>query len=54
MLNRAERTKWEEKANEILDKIRPYIQHDGGDCELLELTKKASPMLHSLVPVQAV
>ncbi|MEY8380225.1 NifU family protein [Ileibacterium valens] len=40
LLNRAERTKWEEKANEILDKIRPYIQHDGGDCELLGIDEE--------------
>lgn len=30
-----QRRVWEDRANEILDKIRPYIQHDGGDCELL-------------------
>lgn len=34
-LSRAQRDAWEVKANEILEKIRPYIQHDGGDCELL-------------------
>lgn len=34
-LNRKQRDKWEEKANDIIDKIRPYIQHDGGDVELL-------------------
>lgn len=34
-LSRKERTLWEEKAQEIIDKIRPYIQHDGGDVELL-------------------
>ena len=25
----------EEKVEEVLEKIRPYIQHDGGDIELL-------------------
>lgn len=40
LLNRAERTKWEEKANEIIDKIRPYIQHDGGDVELLGIDEE--------------
>lgn len=25
----------EERVEEVLDKIRPYIQHDGGDIELL-------------------
>lgn len=34
-LTRAERNVWEERANDIIDKIRPYIQHDGGDVELL-------------------
>lgn len=34
-LTRKQRNVWEEKANEIIDKIRPYIQHDGGDVELL-------------------
>lgn len=34
-LTMKQRIAWEEKANEIIDKIRPYIQHDGGDCELL-------------------
>lgn len=34
-LSRAQRNLWEEKANDILEKIRPYIQRDGGDCELL-------------------
>lgn len=34
-LTRKERNLWEEKAQEIIDKIRPYIQHDGGDVELL-------------------
>lgn len=34
-LTREERDVWEEKANEIIEKIRPYIQHDGGDVELL-------------------
>lgn len=34
-LTRAQRNVWEERANEIIDKIRPYIQHDGGDVELL-------------------
>lgn len=34
-LTRKERDAWEAKASEIIDKIRPYIQHDGGDVELL-------------------
>lgn len=34
-LSRKERDVWEEKAESIIDKIRPYIQHDGGDIELL-------------------
>lgn len=34
-LTRAQRNVWEEKANDIIDKIRPYIQHDGGDVDLL-------------------
>ncbi len=34
-LTRKERDLWEEKAETIIDKIRPYIQHDGGDIELL-------------------
>ncbi len=34
-LTRAQRDAWEIKANDIIDKIRPYIQHDGGDVELL-------------------
>lgn len=34
-LTRKERDAWEAKAGEIIDKIRPYIQHDGGDVELL-------------------
>lgn len=34
-LTRKERDLWETKANEILEKIRPYIQHDGGDVDLL-------------------
>lgn len=34
-LSVAQRMVWENKANDIIDKIRPYIQHDGGDCELL-------------------
>ncbi len=34
-LTRAQRNVWEERANEIIEKIRPYIQHDGGDVELL-------------------
>ena len=34
-LTRKERDLWEEKAESIIDKIRPYIQHDGGDIELL-------------------
>lgn len=35
LLSRAQRDVWEIRANEIIDKIRPYIQHDGGDVELL-------------------
>jgi Fe-S cluster biogenesis protein NfuA len=27
----------EEKVQEILDKLRPYIQRDGGDVELVEI-----------------
>lgn len=27
----------EEKVQEILDKLRPYIQRDGGDVELVEV-----------------
>lgn len=34
-LTRSQRDVWEQYANEILTKIRPYIQHDGGDVELL-------------------
>lgn len=34
-LTRKERDVWEEKADGIIEKIRPYIQHDGGDCQLL-------------------
>lgn len=34
-LSRAQRNVWEERANDILEKIRPYIQHDGGDVDLL-------------------
>lgn len=34
-LTRAQRDVWEVRANEILEKIRPYIQNDGGDIELL-------------------
>lgn len=34
-LTREQRDEMEVKVNEVLDKIRPYIQHDGGDCELL-------------------
>lgn len=30
-----QRMVWEDRANEIIEKIRPYIQHDGGDVELL-------------------
>ncbi len=34
-LTRKQRDAWEARANEIIEKIRPYIQHDGGDVELL-------------------
>lgn len=34
-LTRDQRDQWEKKANDIIDKIRPYIQHDGGDVDLL-------------------
>ncbi len=34
-LTRKQRDAWEERANSIIEKIRPYIQHDGGDVELL-------------------
>lgn len=40
LLTRAQRNKWEERANEIIDKIRPYIQHDGGDAELLGIDEE--------------
>lgn len=40
LLDRAQRTQWEEKANEIIEKIRPYIQHDGGDVELLGIDEE--------------
>jgi Fe-S cluster biogenesis protein NfuA len=26
-----------EEVNEILDKLRPYLQRDGGDCELVDV-----------------
>lgn len=32
----AERT-LEERVEEVLDKLRPYIQRDGGDVELVEI-----------------
>jgi Fe-S cluster biogenesis protein NfuA len=35
LLTRAQRNAWEEKAGQIIEKIRPYIQHDGGDVQLL-------------------
>jgi Fe-S cluster biogenesis protein NfuA len=31
--------KLEEKVNEILDKIRPYLQKDGGDVEFVKIEK---------------
>ena len=34
-LTRPQRDVWEARANEIIEKIRPYIQHDGGDVQLL-------------------
>ncbi|MCF0246853.1 MAG: NifU family protein [Ileibacterium sp.] len=40
LLTRAQRNVWEEKANSILEKIRPYIQHDGGDVELLGIDEE--------------
>lgn len=30
-------TSMEEKVQEVLDKLRPYIQRDGGDVELVEI-----------------
>lgn len=40
VLSRAQRDVWEARADEILDKIRPYIQHDGGDCQLLGIDEQ--------------
>lgn len=34
-LTREERDDMEVRVNDVMEKIRPYIQHDGGDCELL-------------------
>lgn len=39
-LSRAQRDVWEARADEILNKIRPYIQHDGGDCQLLGIDEQ--------------
>lgn len=39
-LSRAQRDVWEARADEILEKIRPYIQHDGGDCQLLGIDEQ--------------
>lgn len=39
-LSRGQRDVWEKYANEIIDKIRPYIQHDGGDVELLGIDEE--------------
>lgn len=30
----------EERVQEVLDKLRPYIQRDGGDVELVEIEDK--------------
>ncbi len=35
LLTRSERDEVEAAVDEVLNKIRPYIQHDGGDVELL-------------------
>ncbi|UNT95941.1 NifU family protein [Allobaculum mucilyticum] len=34
-LTRKQRNAWEERAEQIVEKIRPYIQMDGGDVQLL-------------------
>lgn len=34
-LTRKQRNAWEERAETIVEKIRPYIQMDGGDVQLL-------------------
>ncbi|MBM4158511.1 MAG: NifU family protein [Ignavibacteria bacterium] len=28
----------EQQVNEVLEKVRPYLQYDGGDIELVEVT----------------
>ncbi|MGM9959913.1 MAG: NifU family protein [Allobaculum sp.] len=39
-LTRPQRDVWEARANEIIEKIRPYIQHDGGDVQLLGIDEE--------------
>ncbi|MED4729217.1 NifU family protein [Aneurinibacillus migulanus] len=31
-------TKKLEEVQEVLDKLRPFLQRDGGDCELVDIT----------------
>ncbi len=31
-------TSWKNKVQEVLDKVRPTLQRDGGDVELIEVT----------------
>jgi len=31
-------TTWKDKVAEVLDKVRPLLQRDGGDVELIEVT----------------
>ncbi len=31
-------TNWKNKVQEVLDKVRPMLQRDGGDVELIEVT----------------
>ena len=38
-MSEAEKTEMFKKVNEILNKIRPYLEADGGDISLIEITE---------------
>ncbi|MDX2084542.1 MAG: NifU family protein [Candidatus Melainabacteria bacterium] len=33
------------KVQEVLDTLRPYLQADGGDCELVDITEEGKVLL---------
>jgi Fe-S cluster biogenesis protein NfuA len=37
-MNEEERKSYENKVNEVLSKLRPYLEADGGDISLVEIT----------------